>query len=208
MKTGLGEETKSFRESMDLSRKMLEYTRAKLASPEGERYWIDNQKNFSENEERPRTYILAGEYAKIIKLYSQYFDRQQIKIIFFDDLKNKQEETLADIYRFLNVDDTFNIKHKETVNYQIDRTANKIAYTLLGRKGGRFLIQLMPKFIKDRLRKKLKAKQLPELNGEERRYYWKMFEDDVAELEKVVDKDLSHWNPFITEKINEKSKVV
>ena len=196
MKTGLAEETMSFKDSMDLSLKMLDYTREKLAGADGENYWINNQKNFREKDElRPRTYIIAGEYAKIIKLYLNYFNKEQIKIIFFDDLKYKQDKTLTGLYNFLEVDNTYNIKEKETVNFQIDRKLNNIAYGLLGRKGGRTLINLIPKFVKSPLRKTLKAKTASTLTKEERIYFWKMFSDDVSELENILSVDLGHWNP-------------
>ncbi len=196
MKTGLAEETMSFRDAMDLTLKMLDYTRNKLAASDAENYWINNQRNFSEKDElRPRTYIIAGEYAKALKLYLNYFSREQIKIIFFDDLKYKQNETLTDLYKFLEVDDKYNIEAKEPVNYQIDRKLNNIAYKLLGRKGGRTLINLIPKSLKNPLRKSLKTKTALTLTNEERMYYWQMFKNDVSELETMLSEDLQHWNP-------------
>lgn len=196
MKTGLAEETMSFKDSMDISFKMQDYTRTTLAGPAGENYWIDNQKNFNAKDElRPRTYIIAGEYAKIIKLYLNYFNRDQIKIIFFDDLKYKQNETLTDLYNFLEVDNTYNLDVKEPVNYQIDRKLNKIAYKILGRKGGRTLIDLIPKSLKNPLRKTLKAKTTATLTTDERIYFWKMFKDDISELENILNVNLDRWNP-------------
>ena len=32
---------------------------------------------------------------------------------------------------------------------------------------------------------------------EDRLYLWEIFKDDVAELEKMLGRDLSHWNPTI-----------
>lgn len=99
------------------------------------------------------------------------------------------------MYKFLEVDDTYNIEAKEPVNYQIDRKLNNIAYKLLGRKGGRTLINLIPKSLKNPLRKTLKTKTALTLCNEERMYYWQMFKNDVSELETMLSEDLQHWNP-------------
>lgn len=51
--------------------------------------------------------ISAGHYAKWFKLMCQYFDRNHILVIKFEDFKNNTENVLKDIYRFSNVRNNF-----------------------------------------------------------------------------------------------------
>ena len=66
---------------------------------------------------------------------------------------------MRSLFRFLGVKDDFIIPNKEIVNFHFDRKANKITNKLFGIKGTRFLIDLTPKFIKNRLKKSWKTKR-------------------------------------------------
>jgi UDP-glucose 6-dehydrogenase len=118
---------------------------------------VDVSKSKVDKINKGESTIVEKEICEIIKAQhadgriktTQNFKEVKIKIIFFDDLKYKQNETLTGICNFLEVDNTYSIKEKETVNFQINRKLNNIAYGLLGRKGGRTLINLIPKFVKN-----------------------------------------------------------
>ncbi len=196
MKTGLGTETLPFDTSMDICKKMLEYTRDMLAGTEGERYWVENNHNHSgKNEMRPRSYILAGRFAEMIKLYSQYFKPEQLKIIFFDDLRNNLDGKMSEIFAYLGVNPNFIVPNKESVNFYYDRKITKVVISVLGQKLGRSLIDAIPKNLKDGMRKGMKRTEPPKLSMEDRLKYWDCFKDDVQELEKMLGRDLSHWDP-------------
>lgn len=196
MKTGLGTETLPFNESMEISKKMVDYTRKMLAGPDGERYWVDNNNNHSGKDElRPRSYILGGRYAEMIDTYYKHFDPAQIKIIFFEDLKKDIDGKLAEIFSFIGADPKFIVPDKESVNFYFDRKATKTVVNILGQKSGRALMDLVPKSIKDIIKKRMKRVEPPKLSMEDRLKYWDCFKDDVAALEKMLGKDLSHWNP-------------
>jgi hypothetical protein len=72
---------------------------------------------------------------------------------------------------------------------------------LFGVDGTKFLIKLTPKSIKNKLKKQWKTKVPPKLGIEDRLYLWEIYKDDIAELEKMVGKNLSHWNPVLKEKL-------
>ena len=196
MKTGLGTETLPFDVSMDICKKMLEHTRTTLAGPEGEKYWVENNNNHSVKDElRPRSYILAGRYAEMIKLYSKYFKPEQLKIIFFDDLRKDLDGKLSEIFSYIGADPNFIVPDKESVNFYFDRKVTKTVVNVLGQKTGRAIMDLIPKAIKDRIKKKMKRVEPPKLSMEDRVKYWDCFKDDVAELETMLGRNLSHWNP-------------
>ncbi len=201
MQGGKGTEKLPFREAMDINKKQLDYVT--LEGDEGEKTWLQSTGNFSADETRLRTYIQGGLYSNIIKSYEKRFDASQIKILFIEDLKTKFDETLSDIFKFLNVDPQFIIPNKEIVNFHFDRKANKITNKLFGIKGTRLLINATPKFLKQKLKSQWKTKETPKLNIEDRLYLWEIFKDDVSELEKITGRNLSHWNPH--SKVNDQT---
>jgi hypothetical protein len=195
MQKGMGKEKLSLREAIEINRRQIGYIT--LEGEKGEKTWVSSTGNFNADESRLRTYIQGGKFAAILKSYYKRFHPDQIKIVFLDDLKNDFDGTISSLFRFLGVKGDFIIPNKEIVNFHFDRKANKITNKLFGIKGTRFLIDLTPKFIKNRLKKSWKTKESPKLEMEDRLYLWEIFKDDVAELEKMLGRDLSQWDPTI-----------
>ncbi len=195
MQKGMGKEKLSLREAIEINLKQINYIT--LEGEEGEKTWLAGIGNFSADETRLRTYIQGGKFAEILKSYYKRFDPKQIKILFIDDLKNDFDGTMSTLFRFLGVDDNFIVPNKEIVNFHFDRKANKVTNKFFGVKGTRFLIDLTPDFIKNRLKKAWKTKEPPKLEMEDRLYLWEIFKNDVAELEIMLSKDFSGWNPTI-----------
>jgi hypothetical protein len=195
MQKGMGKEKLSLREAIEINRRQMGYIT--LEGEEGEKTWLNSMGNFSADETRLRTYIQGGMFAAILKSYYKRFSPEQIKIVFLDNLKNDFDETMSDLFHFLGVKDDFIVPNKEIVNFHFDRKANKITNKLFGIKGTRFLIDLTPKFIKDKLKRSWKTKELPKLGLEDRLYLWEIVKDDVAELEKMLGKNFSNWDPTV-----------
>lgn len=195
MQKGMGKEKLSLREAIDINVKQMGYIT--LEGEEGEKTWTGSTGNFNADETRLRTYVQGGMFAAILKSYYKRFKPEQIKIIFLDDLKKDFDGVMSDLFRFLGVDDKFIVPNKEIVNFHFDRKANKVTNKLFGVKGTRKLIDLTPKFIKDRLKKQWKTKEPPKLGMEDRLYLWEIFKDDVAELERMTGRNFSSWNPTI-----------
>lgn len=195
MQKGMGKEKLSLREAIEINRKQMDYVI--LEGEKGEQTWLNSTGNFSADESRLRTYLQGGMFAAILKSYYKRFSPEQIKIVFLDDLKNDFDGTMRSLFSFLGVNENFIVPDKEVVNFHFDRKANKITNKLFGVKGTRFLIDLTPKFIKNRLKKSWRTKEPPKLAMEDRLYLWEIFKNDVAELEKMTGRDLSGWNPAI-----------
>ena len=136
-------------------------------------------------------------FSEILKSWYKRFDPSQVKVILLDDLKNDFDGTMSGLFHFLGVNDQFIVPNKEIVNFHFDRKANKLTNKLFGVKGTRFLIDLTPKFIKNRLKKSWKTKDPPKLTMDDRLYLWNIYRDDVAELEKILSRDFSHWDPTL-----------
>ena len=197
MATGLGRERLSFDEVMEKSERMLETMKRTLTGGDAEKFWIENNPNakFAPLE---ITSIIAGQYAEMLKLYYRYFNPEQIKIILFEDLKTNLDSTLSDVFGFIGVNPDFIVPNKESVNFYFDRTANEIIYKIFGLKTGRVIIDAIPKSLKLKLKKSWK-KPPPKLSMEQRLRYWEFFKDDVAELERMVNKKIYHIGTLLQE---------
>jgi hypothetical protein len=195
MQKGMGKEKLSLREAIDINLKQINYVT--LEGDKGEKTWLKSTGNFSADESRLRTYLQGGMFAAILKCYYKRFSPGQVKIIFLEDLKKDFDGTMSNIFHFLGVREDFIVPNKEIVNFHFNRKANKITNKLFGVKGTKFLIDLTPKFLKDKLKQSWRTKGPPKLEMQDRLYLWEIFKDDVAELEKITGRDLSTWDPTI-----------
>ncbi len=175
-----------------------------LEGEEGAKTWLNSIGNFDAGENRLRTYLQAGFYANIIKSYEKRFKPEQIKVLFLEDLKNNFDNTLKDLFHFLNVDERFVVPNKEIANFYFKRKGNKISNKIIGIKGTRFIAKRIPKSIKNIFKNKWKVAETPKISNEDRVWLWEIFKDDVAELEKITGRNLSAWKP--KEKFAEASK--
>jgi hypothetical protein len=195
MQKGMGKELLPFREAIDVNLAQMKYVT--LEGEEGEKTWTNATGNFSTDEKRLRTYVQGGMFAEILNSYYKRFAPSQIKVVLLDDLKNDFDGTMSSLFSFLGVDESFIVPNKEIVNFHFDRKANKITNKLFGIKGTRYLIDITPKFIKDRLKKSWKTKEPPRLGMEDRLYLWDIYKEDIAELENIMGRSFASWNPTI-----------
>jgi hypothetical protein len=199
MQKGMCKEKLPLKEAIEINIKQLNYI--SLEGEEGEKRWLGSMGVYTTDESRLRTYIQAGLYAETLRSYYKRFKPEQIKAVFLDDLKNDFDGTMKELFQFLGVKDDFVVPNKEVVNFYFDRKASKVTNKLFGVKGTRFLIDLTPKYIKNKLKKQWKTAAPPKLGMEDRLYLWEIFKDDIAELEKMLGRNLSHWNPTLKKEL-------
>lgn len=206
MQSGMGKEKLPLREAIEINIKQMQYIT--LEGEEGSKTWLNSFGNYNADESRLRTYIQGGMFSEILSIYTKRFDPSQIKVIFLEDLKNDFDETMKDLFTFLGVNPDFIIPNKEVVNFHFDRKANRITNKLFGIKGTQILKNLTPKKIKNRLKKAWKTKNPSKLSLEDRIYLWEIFKDDISELEKLIGKDLSAWNPTVNKEVVDINKAL
>lgn len=161
------------------------------------------ERTFEEALDKEALYIENGMYFKHIQYYLNYFNREQIMIVLFDDIVSNPESVIKKLYSFLGVDDTFipaAIKNKS--NY------SKIVYVkgilLWMDKGAKLLVQIrMAKLLI--LLKKIKINKIllnlftkkhsyPKMDPKARKYLQKVFGEDIRNLEKLLGRDLPQWH--------------
>ena len=157
------------------------------------------------------TYINHGFYAHQIKVFLKYFKKEQLKIVFYEDIKDDAEECMKSLYKFLSIEKDFKPDFK-THNKTGTLKSKFIQRLFLGnhRLKNVLVKKILPKFISEEQKANLRWKII-HLNTSNKKKslkidsntiekYNKLFQDDINELEKITNRDLSSWKktPNIT----------
>lgn len=144
--------------------------------------------------------VRRGLYYRQLKPYFRLFDREQLLILFHEDLKDSAKKLMQRVYKFVGVDNTFEPKIYRAHNrggmpsmdwkYTVSQVIEKgIDWSPIGkstcmryRRRIRRKLQLRRRTPSDRVRQEL----IP------------LFRDDIRKLETLVGRDLTAW---ITSKV-------
>lgn len=140
-------------------------------------------------------YASMGLYAEQLQRYLTLFPREQIKIIFQDDLKHHTADVLRDVFAFLGVDTAFTPDFSVEYN-QGGKPKSELLNRILTKPSllKTWVRPLLPRKMVDayiRLKHQNLAK--PELLPETRRRLIAFYRDDVMKLQALLGKDLQHW---------------
>ena len=152
---------------------------------------------------RHRPYVNIGFYYQHLQRWTSIFNRNSIKLLFFEDLKDDEVAFTQRVYDFLGVDDSFEpdigVKYAKSGIPRSRRLHS--ALTEAGRLRMR-LKRWCPDWILDVLRDlfdpfraKLKNWNLdkPELPDRQYRELAEQYRSDVHQLENETERNLSHW---------------
>jgi hypothetical protein len=146
-----------------------------------------------------------GLYGKYLKHYLSLFSRDQIHIIFFQDIKNKPKDVVQSLYHFLGVEkdfipDIINQKYNssEVRSSYLFKTTNQIYFFLKDSKIGKIFLDMLRAIgINSKTVQKLSytfsKKEKTPYGIDKKSIYRNFFKDDIQKLEKLLNKDLSHW---------------
>jgi len=139
-------------------------------------------------------YIELGLYYKQIKRYFDVFEKENIHIIFYDELKIDAETIVKNVYKFIGVDSNFSAtvgKKHNTYSMPKHNLIRKI-YSLVWFRN--LLNVIMPKRIIKKIKSNLfKRDKKPELDLVLRNKMIELFVQDITFLETLLSKDLSRW---------------
>jgi hypothetical protein len=150
-------------------------------------------------QERWRTgwfYIHTGFYYEQLKRYFEQFNRNQIKVILYDELLMDSELVCQDIFRFLDVDPQF----RPDLSRQNISTIPKNQFLnllLSNRNPVKMSIKpLLPKEIRQKIAKNIRDLNMvdkPLLSTDTRHSLIKIYREDILKLQDLIQKDLSSW---------------
>ncbi len=141
-------------------------------------------------------------YFQNLSTFLEHFPREQIFIVWFEDIHQRPEALLKEIYAFLGVDTAFvpTTIHERSNPGRVNKSPkihnliHKITHRMIGLGFLNLIIRLkkagVGQWISNLNSKPLqKDRMTPELKG----YIIAQLRDDIHQLEKWANKDLSHW---------------
>lgn len=144
-------------------------------------------------------------YHNQVKRYLDIFPKSQIYISFFDDLKKDSKEFIIQLEKFLGVKtfipDNYNKRSNITETPKLP-LLNRFLYltrTQIRKSNNKFLIDTLRKMGLARLGEKIRndltkpLEEKPVLSNRNRKWLKNIFLNDIKKLEKLLNKDLSHW---------------
>ncbi len=137
-----------------------------------------------------------GFYAAQLKPYFANFKREQIKIYLYEDYISDPVGFAQDIFRFLNVDDTFvpdmSVRHNES---RLPRSRSLQVFLTEPRAAKNLFKTFIPARWSRRIGDRLRSNNLtrPPLSAEMRRQLTEVYREDIEELQGMLGRDLSHW---------------
>ena len=159
----------------------------------------------AEIELRPRSSFLLkkGFYSTQLQYYFEHFDKSQIKIYLYDDLKANSVKLMQDLYKFIGVDNSFYPDMSEKVQTaQIPKS--RLVNKLLRKQNPvrSFVAKNLKLFLPEAQRQKLRSqliklnsdgKEKAKLSQEERKLLQDLYQEEIVSLQELIGRDLSSW---------------
>ncbi|GJL56739.1 MAG: hypothetical protein NPIRA02_38710 [Nitrospirales bacterium] len=177
-----------------------------------ERQFLENFEQAVQDEKNRRVediwdggkhYIRKGFYHSHLTRYYDIFDPKQIKVYLYEDLNNHLSHLMQDIFRFLNVNESFipdtSTRFTESAHYIAQ---NALENSLLVKKWPKSLARtLLPNKVRSGIKQKLmsyfKSKNQdfikPQLPTELRQQLIEVYREDITMLQQLIQRDLSQW---------------
>jgi len=138
-----------------------------------------------------------GLYYESIKRYLDIFGKDQVKIIFFDDLIKNTLTTMNKIVKYLGLNFVFENSDFEVHNPYVISKNELITNTLRDHQGFK---KILRKFIPSSTREKINKamfvyEEKPKMDENDRKTLIKFYTEDVLKVKKLLGKDLP-WKNF------------
>ncbi|MFH1632344.1 MAG: sulfotransferase [bacterium] len=174
-------------------------------------YWHENRFGFKksifpnfdvmakENHPRFQHYRNVSSYKKHLGKYYSLFPKENILVMLFDDFVADTPGAVKQICEFLNVDSEYEFDFERKSNQFIEprfgwlqRAMEKVSFSGIGRNMPIFLRRPLGK-VKQVVRRVGSSNKRPEMSSELRAELVPRFEEDIAYVEELLGRDLSHW---------------
>jgi len=134
-------------------------------------------------------YFELGKYAPQLKRWLKHFKSENIHVVWQDELLEEPAATLEGIAEFLGLNKE--LKPLEVVKHGAEVPKNKVVEKVLGGIGPA-VASILPKKIKSMVKNIVLAE--PEgIEEADRLFLLRYFAPYIEALEKLLDKDLTHW---------------
>ena len=143
-------------------------------------------------------YLAVGLYYRQLRRYLELFDRNQIEIYFFEDLARDAISLLRRIFLFLNVDDQF-CPDTSVKFHPSGVPRNRLLHWVLRKRPATTAVKnRLPEWLRRRANARVVTMQRsnlakPPLRDELREQLVSFYREDIQNLQRLTDRDLSHW---------------
>ena len=147
-------------------------------------------------------FVEMSSYYMHIARYLEYFRKEQIMLIWFEDIRDHPERLLEDVYRFLGVDPTFRPKrmHEKSNPGRVSKSSKlqnhirRINHKLISMGLSKWVKLIKQAGIGNLvMRFNSKPLQKEKISPELRAWVIDQVRDDVQKLQAWSGRDLSHW---------------
>jgi len=140
-------------------------------------------------------HLKYGFYNNAFVEYLKYFDRQQMHISLFEDLRKDPQGLLKNIFQFLKVDDAFepDFSHQHNISGVIQNPFLRIAWTNTNRLRAA-IRPLTTQWMRHSFSEWVfRFAKKPEISPEVRAELCEYYRQDIEKLQVFLGRDLSHW---------------
>ena len=149
-------------------------------------------------------YQQRGFYYPQLARYYDTFPAEQIKVYLYEDFVKNTSQVTADIFNFLGVNPNFKPDTSQKMNVS-GVPKNKVFHQIITQDNPlkSAVKQLLPQSLRHKLYKKIKSSNLEKqsaMSTEVRRQLADVYQKDIAQLENLLQRDLSVWLDYATAK--------
>ncbi len=138
-------------------------------------------------------FIELSLYYEQLKRFYDVFPRENIKVLFFDDLQTDPAALANDICKFLDID-TFKLTDKENYNPAALPRFKCLNSVMVKTGFKNFLMRVFPRNIADKAKSIYYTnKKLPEMKDQDQAFLKSIFKEDIKKTQDLIRKDLTHW---------------
>jgi hypothetical protein len=140
-------------------------------------------------------HLHPGFYYEYLTRFLEYFKMERIFIPLFEDLGDNAPNLIANVFRFLNVDDTFetDLTHRHNASGVIRNPISRWLWA----KSSRLRMLIRP-YLDSELKHSIyewiiRDIQKPKLEPELRAEITEIYRQDIEQLQDLIQRDLTHW---------------
>jgi hypothetical protein len=142
-------------------------------------------------------WVRAGFYHRHLTRFRSIFPEEQLRVFLFEDLVRDAQGLMTEIFRFLDVDDSFILPTTEAFNASVV-PKNSGLFRLFTKRNplmqfARSIAPARVRAIAMRTRNRTLATGKPALEPELRSKLVCIYREDIQQLQRLLDRDLSAW---------------
>lgn len=189
-----GLETLSFRDAVEVDRERIE-SGVTFGGEDGERMWRRGLLTGRDARTQYGLYLQLGHYAKQLERYLALFPRQQLLVLFFEDLQDDPELVVRETWEFLGADPSIALQRLSPQNVARSHIRSPWAARLNLIRVPHWLPRVLPHAIKAPIGHYLKGKpeQRPPMDPKVRQWLNAYFEPHNRALEELLGGRTRCW---------------